>query len=253
MRSIFKIVVFSGVAAAAIIACNKQGSSSSTKSGLTLSKSTVARGEQLVVSTQPSSATAIVRFKVFPTTGTSVFSGKDQATAIFASAGNYKVTANYYSDSTGAPYDSSSSPVTVSDSIYNPAPPIQSDTSALAGDAIQIQPITASDTGGLILVAQTSKSYDCYPQLNYYFSKIGNTIEITFLDVAAQPGACGGVSNTAKAYIFGEAPANGVYNFNVILNTATYHGTLTVTDQTYTFDWPFSSAVTISPKVINTK
>jgi hypothetical protein len=253
MKSIFKILVFSGAAAAVIIACNKQGSSSSAKPGLTLSKSTVARGEQLVASAQPASATAIVRFKVFPTTGTSLFSGKDQATAIFASSGTYTVTANYYTDSVGAPYDSSSSPVTVSDSIFNPAPPIQSDTSALAGDAIQIQPITASDTGGLILVAQTTKLYDCYPQLNYYFSKIGNTIEIYFLDVASQPGVCGGVSNTAKAYIFGEAPANGVYNFNVILNTATYRGTLTVTDQNFTFDWPYTSGVTISPLVIKSK
>ncbi len=214
----------------------------------------MARGEQLVITALPSSAATVVRFNVFPASGTKLFSIKDQADAFFANPGNYSVTANYYVDSAGAPFDSSSSPVTVSDSIYTPPPPIQSDTSALAGDAIQIEPITARDTGGLIMVAQTTKLYGCNPTLNYYFEQFGNTINIYFLDVDADGvDDCGGVKSTAKAFIFKPAPANGTYNFNVILNTATYQGTLTVTDQTYTFGWSYTSAVTISPLQIATK
>ncbi len=64
---------------------------------------------------------------------------------------------------------------------------------------------------------------------------------------------CGGATSTAKAYIIAPPPANGVYTFHVILNTAVYSGTLTVTDQNYTFNWPFSSGVTISPLQIASK
>jgi hypothetical protein len=255
MKNLIRIVVLSGLVVTYLLACNKQGSGSSAgKPALTLSKSTVARGEQLVITAQPSSAATIVRFSVFPAAATKLFSSRDQANAFFGNSGSYTVTANYYTDSAGAPFDSSSSPVTVSDSIYSPPTPIQSDTSALAGDAIQIEPITATDTGGLIMVAQTTKLYGCNPTLNYYFEQFANTINIYFLDVDADGvDDCGGVKSTAKGFIFAKAPANGTYNFNVILNTATYQGTLTVTDQNYTFGWSYTSAVTISPLQIATK
>lgn len=256
MKNFRFLVPIIGLLAAAGTGCKKNGSnSSSAKPGLTLSKSTVARGEQLIASIRDLPSSAVVKWRVFPTPGTKILSGKDQASAFFGNQGNYQLMATVYADSSAPqPYDSSSSPVVVSDSIYSPPPPVQSDTSALAGDAIQIEPITATDTGGLIMVAQTTNLYSCNPQLNYYFDQVGNTIEVYFLSVSSYSNACAGSGmSTAKAFIFAQAPANGVYNFNVILNTATYRGTLTVTDKTYTFSWPYTSAVTISPQQIATK
>lgn len=252
---LFKVLM-AGLLAAAVTGCNKNASSSptSSKPSLTLSNSTVARGQQLNLSVQDLSAFAVVKWSVFPTSGTKVLSGKDQATAFFGNQGNYQVTATLYADSTSPlPYDSSSSPVKVSDSVYTPPPPQQSDTSALAGDAIQIEPITATDTGGLMMVVQTVNLYSCYPQLNYNFEITGNTIELYCLSETSYTSSCGGIMSSAKAYIIAPPPADGVYNFNVILNTATYRGTLTITDQTYTFNWPYTSGVTISPLQIAAK
>ncbi len=236
--------------------CKKSstGSSSSTKPAVTLSKTTVARGEPLLASVADLSTSATIRWKIFPAPGTMLSASRDQATVFFGNKGSYQLTAVVYADSTSPiATDSSTTPVTVSDSVYTPPPPIQSDTSALFGDAIQIQPVTCTDTGGLILAVQTVNLYSCYPQLNYYFSQQGNTIELDCLSVSSMMEDCGGALNTAKAVVLSHAPLNGVYNFNVVLNTATYHGTLTVTDQTYTFSWPYTSGVTLSPLQIATK
>lgn len=257
MKNLLLPVIIAGVLAVTVTGCQKTASKSSTapnSPALTLSKTSVARGEQLTASIQGLSTSAFIKWSVFPTPGTKLLSGKDQATAFFGNQGRYQLTANIYADSTAqTPYDSSTSPIIVSDSIYAPPPPVQSDTSALAGNSIQIEPITASDTGGLILIAQTSILYSCYPRLNYYYSQQGNTIEIDFQSVSSVIAACDGVTNTAKAFIIAPPPPNGVYTLNVVLNTAVYSGTLTVTDQNYTFNWPYTSGVTISPLQIASK
>jgi hypothetical protein len=251
MKSLIVIATLTGIVATSLSGCNKNSSSSSSgKPNLILSQSTVARGQQLNASVQNANASTIVKWSIYPTSGAKLFSGSDQATAFFGNSGQYRVVANYYSDSANVPYDSSSSPVFVSDSVYTPQP-VQSDTSALAGDQIQIEPITATDTGGLILLVQTVNLYSCYPQLNYYFSQQGNLIELYCLSVASSTTSCNGVTSTAKALVVAPAPANGTYTFDVILNTATYRGSLTVTDGKYVFAWPYSSAVTISPLQID--
>ncbi len=236
--------------------CKKSstGSSSATRPAVTLSKTTVARGEPLLASVADLSTSATIRWKIFPAPGTMLSASRDQATVFFGNKGSYQLTAVVYADSTSPiATDSSTIPITVSDSVYTPPAPIQSDTSALFGDAIQIQPVTCTDTGGLIFAVQTVNLYSCYPRLNYSFDQTGNTIDLYCLSVSSSMESCGGAMNTAKAVVLGQAPANGVYNFNVILNTATYRGTLTVTDQNYTFSWPYTSAVTISPLQIATK
>jgi hypothetical protein len=256
MKNLLFPVIICVVLGGLITGCKKNSSSSlaATKPAVMLSKTTVARGEPLIASVSDLSTSAIIRWKIFPTPGTMLSPSRDQATVFFGNRGSYQLTAVVYSDSTNpVATDSSTSPVTVSDSVYTPPPPVQSDTSALAGDAIQIEPVTCTDTGGLILAVQTVNLYSCYPQLNYYFSQVGNTIELYCLSVSSMIQSCGGAMNTAKAVVLGQAPANGVYNFNVILNTATYRGTLTVTDQTYTFSWPYTSGVTLSPLQIATK
>lgn len=256
MKNLLFPVIIAVILGGLATGCKKSSSSSTTttKAALTLSKTTVARGEPLLASVADLSSPAIIRWKIFPTPGTMLSASRDQATVFFGNKGSYQLTAVVYPDSTNpVATDSSTIPVTVSDSVYAPPPPIQSDTSALYGDAIQIVPVTCTDTGGLILAVQTVNLYSCYPQLNYYFSQLGNTIELDCLSVSSSMQSCGGAMNTAKAVVLSQAPLNGVYNFNVILNTATYHGTLTVTDQTYKFSWPYTSGVTLSPLQIATK
>ena len=96
-------------------------SSQASKPTLTISKSTVARGEQLTMAVNNLPASAAIKWALVPSPGTKLLTGKDQATAFFGNSGSYKLTANFYADSSATvPYDSSSTPVTVSDSVYTP-------------------------------------------------------------------------------------------------------------------------------------
>jgi hypothetical protein len=260
MKNLFQIVAFSGIFLLCAQGCKKGGSEAipsspaipvGGKPGITLSNSTVARGQQLNISVQGASTTTVVKWSIYPNTGATIMPGQGVATAFFGNPGNYHVTAYYCTDSAAAPFDSSSSPVTVNNSVYVPAPPVQSDTSALAGNNIFVQPIAAAG-GGLYFALQTSNVYPCQPELQYYYSQIGNTIQIYCLKEV--PGAdCSGPATTAKAFVFTQPLATGVYNFQVILNTAIYQGTLTVTAENYTFTWNNAPFVTVSPLQIATQ
>src|SRR5450755_2379963 len=105
-------------------ACKKNDNSNHSTGGnsiLTLSKATVKRGEQLLASTNLSDVNTKIKWTVFPSGSSNVSSANKEAAAIFAFAGAYRITASYYSLSdTSVAYDSSSSPVVVTDSFYTP-------------------------------------------------------------------------------------------------------------------------------------
>jgi hypothetical protein len=259
MKGPFKIVFLSLAAAASLIGCNKQsGKSSASKPALAISKSTVERGEQLTVSVKDLPVSAAIKWSIFPSPGTRVLPGRNEATAFFGNPGTYTLTANFYADSSApTPYDSSALPIHVSDSIYTPPAPVTADTSSLVGDQIAIEPIFATDSAGVYMLVQTRNVYDCWPGLLYSFTVYGNTMTLNCMEVTSTIPLvdCGGVRNTAQAFlstaIGGVRTPNGVYTFNVILNNIVYAGTLTITDQNYTFGWSYSSGVTISPLQIN--
>jgi hypothetical protein len=260
MKNLFRIVAFSGIFLFFAQGCKKGSSESaasqpaipvSGKPGISLSNATVARGQQVNVTVLGVQASTVVKWSIYPNSGATIMPGQGVATAFFGNAGNYKVTAYYCADSSAAPFDSASSPVTVSNTVYVPQPPVQSDTSALWGDRIYIQPLIASG-GGLYLAVQTGNLYPCQPQLQYYYSQIDNTIQLFCLREV--PGTdCSGPATTAKAFVFTQPLTDGVYNFQVILNTATYPGTLTVTNGNYTFTWNNAPYVTISPLQVATQ
>lgn len=253
MKYLLRFIALSGILVVSTESC-KKGSSENISSQpaisakgpvITLSNSTIARGQQLNVTVHGAPASTVVKWAIYPTTGATIMPGQGVATAFFGNPGTYHVTAYYCADSAAAPFDSSSSPVTVSSSVYVPLPPVQSDTSALAGNNIYIQPLTATG-GGLYLAVQTSNAYPCQPELQYYYSQIGNTIQLFCLREVAT-GNCSGPASTAKAFVFTQPLTDGVYSFQVILNTAIYQGTLTVTNENYTFTWNNAPYVTISP------
>jgi hypothetical protein len=234
-------------------ACVKNSGSIQTtgsNSDLTLSKSDLKRGEQLIASTNQSNPNAIVKWTSYPSANTVVLPANNQAAAIFASAGSYRITASYYnaSDTTNA-YDSSSAPVTVNDSISYTAPtPDGLDSVSLAGDQLILSPISASDSI-FIMSAQTVNSYNCTPYLTAYSydGLNGNSLLLYSEGEVVEGRGCGGAKNHAVSYLF-FGPLNiGTYNISAVLNGITYQGSLTVTSTDYLFTWNYTSGITISP------
>ena len=217
---------------------------------LTLSKSNLKRGEQLIASTNQSNSNAIIKWTTYPSINTVVLPANNQAAAIFALAGTYHITASYFNASdTSTAYDSSSASVTVNDSVITTAPvPDGLDSVSLSGDQLVFSPVSASDSI-FIMSVQTINLYNCMPFLAAYsFDGLNGTSLLLYKDGEVVEGSgCNGAKNHAVSYLFYSPLKKGVYNISAILNSITYQGTLTVTDADYTFYWPYTSGITISP------
>ncbi len=254
MKNIVKTAVICTSVLILIHACVKNSGTvnytGGTKSDLTLSKSNLKRGEQLIASTNQSNPNAIVKWTTYPSTNTLVSPANNQASAIFAMPGSYQITASYYnaSDTTLA-YDSSSAPVTVNDSFITTAPiPDGLDTVSLAGDQLILSPVSASDSI-FIMSVQTVNLYNCTPFLAAYsFDGLnGNSLLLYSEGEVVEGSGCNGAKNHAVSYLFFGPLNNGTYSISAVLNGITYQGTLAVTSTYYTFTWNYSSGITISP------
>jgi hypothetical protein len=263
MKNLLRNLLVCGTISLALFACNKNSSHSSSGSGtpaLTLSASTVLKGQPLVVTAPAGIASSSIKWSV-NSPFAHLSSGNGQAMVIFARAGNYRVTANYrvHASSSDSTSDSTSSPITVSDSTYTPPPTSNYDTVSLAGDQITLTP-SADSAHNLVLLAQTMRSYDCFPTF-LWSVQLGLAdhagISINFRKVIAGSfsGNCNGVQNPAASYIFflvgGTTFSNGTYPFFVLLNNTVYQGSLTITDAAYTFTWNYTSGVIFSTQTVN--
>jgi hypothetical protein len=253
--------VISFLAIAAASACVKNSNSSQHNSTgnavLTLSKSSVKRGEQLMALTNESNPAAIIKWTTTASNTAVILPDKTQAAVMFARAGTYSITASYYNVSdTVSAYDSSSSSLVVTDSIYSPSASSTGDTTNLSGGIVLI-PVSASDSG-LIVLVQTTNLYGCTSYLTAYAAggPTNPSLEFNFnwAEVVLNNGtSCGGIQNPATAFVFfgllsdGGPIGNGQYAVTVELNQVNYQGSLTVTDTDYTFTWNYTSGVIISP------
>jgi hypothetical protein len=188
-----------------------------------------------------------IKWSVSPASGTSLFPNKNDVVALFSNPGTYHVTAQYYADSagSGAPIDSSTSPIQVSDSVYTPPPATGYDSVVLTGLNLTVMPFAAHDSGGLYLVVSTNTWYSCNPHLDWSINlSASGAIDIYFYSVTAQTNNCAGSTNMpGTAYIYLYPPANGTYPLNIHMNGQDFDGTLTVTDQSYQVGWPDASRV----------
>jgi hypothetical protein len=231
-----------------IFSCQKSIRNDSVNSTVNVSKSMIKRGEQVFATANPSGATDVVKWSVKPGANCQVLPSGKNATAIFALAGNYQITADYYTagDTLNA-YAGSTAEVTVNDSVYQPV--INgTDTLPLQGGSILISPLLASDSG-LVVSVQTSNLYNCSayitaeswqsaPQVNFWFDNA--------LVVEDNPD-CNGTTSPAISLLVLDSLPNGTYPVNAFYGGISYQGSLTVTDTDYTFSWGYTSGVVISP------
>lgn len=184
-----------------------------------------------------------VLWKVNPANAQVVSTGSI-ASVKFASGGTYVVTAT-----SGNATDSAA--VHVEDSVYTP-PPSATILPFSSGEQIII---TASrlDSGsysGLILYAHTQNSYTCFT--NYLLSDFTQTADaytIGFTGVSVPGGCVTGIA-TAGTFEYLIPVTDGTHPLTIMLNGASYTGTVIKTGSSYTINWSYTSGVIISPATL---
>jgi hypothetical protein len=238
-----------------VVACTKNSRSSSDKSTLTLSNTKVKMGEPLIVTTNALSGPGLVtRWSVTPALNSWISPSSNSSVIVFSNPGTYVVTASYFSDSTtSVPYDSSYSPVIVTDSVYTNDSTVHCGAVQLisinSGDQITLTPLPYTSDTGLVLIAHTQNLYgNQYPYLNYTFTEdMTGGYHVDFTGVSKYP--CGYTTDgaTPATSILSFNSASGTHDIIITLNGTTYTGSLVVTDTSYTFTWSYTSGVIISP------
>jgi hypothetical protein len=261
MKNILSVFVSAFLIIGFATSCKKNSSGGGTgKPVLTLSSSTIKRNQPLVASTNVISSDLVVRWTVNSAPNSTWISpAGNKSVILFSNSGSYTVTASYFADSAATtPYDSSSSPVTVTDSLYNDSTGTWASCNSLVqepisnNDQIFITPISYSDTG-LVFVAHTQQTYgDQYPLIDY--SLIPDTTAgygFVFGTVTESPcNIATGTPTPATGVLSISSLAQGANDFTIFFNGAVYEGTITVTSTQISFSWHYTSGVIISPMTI---
>jgi hypothetical protein len=245
--SIIGVLLFISLSAV-VISCSKDPAVSASPA-LILSKSVVKLGEPLVVTTRNHPLGSSVHWSVSPSTNSWTSASGDSATFVFTQPGNYRVMA-------ASTTDSSSSPITVTDSVYTDSSyahcNLLQSVPISAGDQVILTPIAYSDSAGLVLLAHTQNAYNSYPALVYggNFSGAGGGLECDFNSITEYPCSGPGYPTPAMTDVFFNSLTDGTYALVFKLNGTTYQGSMTVSNASVTFNWNYTSGVTISPLTI---
>jgi hypothetical protein len=248
MKRIAVILLLAGA-----FGCSKSVQNANTtptqRGALTASDATVAQNQPLTVTAPASAASAdTIVWSVSPAAYAVITSNKTQATVTFSKSGSYVVTATY---SLGSDNVVDSVGVTCNDSVYTPPPAPVYDTVAFSGDQLNITPTVDDTTYELDLQVKSSKMYACFPTMIYSdTSSWAGGLSFTFYSVVQGSTAACGTTNPATAYFAlnnPQAPADGTYPLAITFEGQTYTGSITVSDQYYTFNWTYTSGVVISP------
>jgi hypothetical protein len=255
-----------------LFACSKMNSGGS-QATLTLSKSVVKLGEPLIATAigQPSGST----IQWSASSAASIWSSGNSATFIFTSPGTHQIIATYYKDNSvmgpinpGGPMipvtasstpgtpalDSSQSSIVVTDSLYSDSGGtahcnFMVSVPFKAGEQISLTPLYFSDSAGLVLMAQSKNVYVFSPALEFVgnFTGAAGVYEADFNGVSEFP--CGGsdLQTPVNNDLFFSSLQEGTYQLVFKLNGTTYQGSMTVSNSVCSFEWDYSSGVTISP------
>jgi hypothetical protein len=256
MKQVFAGIGLIAAACFLILSCSKsssknQRSTGSAYSTLSLSQTAVQRGQPLIASLPAGTSAAAVKWSVSTRTPTHITAANGQAQILFSASGHYHITA-VYSAADSSYSDTAVGTIDVQDTSYTPPPPVNTDTSSLAGDQITLTP-SFDSLGNLLFTAQTGNSYGCAPylvSLLYEDPGSGGLLTLNFYEVISNgAGTCHGVENPAVAFLFTTTGnrADGTYPIKVNFGTSIYTGSLTIAGSSYSFNWDYHSGVLISP------
>jgi hypothetical protein len=236
------------IAAFVIPACNKFGDTLGQNGQLVASKYKVKINEPDSLVLVGAKSTDSLKWSVIPSGYDSLTSKKNTAVVVFKKGGSYQVQVT----ENGIVLSKS---ITVSDSIYHPAPHYI--TTPLTGDQITLVPhyTHSADSTYLYFVAQTKNHYCATSNIVVADSLISGIYGINLIDVV-QPSTCViGQGSIAKVINFKQnLPVQlqtGTFPLSVTLNGTTYTGSVIVSVTTITFNWNYSAGVLIAPKQIS--
>jgi hypothetical protein len=248
---IMKTKIFIAAFAALLMgfsSCNKD-ENEPTLQGINASKtSDIKKGEPVSFTFSQAPEQSTVQWNVMPGADVQITASGNDASILFSNAGSYKVSA-YYGEIKG------SVDVIVEDSVYNPGGGDNPTYEPLTGDQIFITVSRVDSMGisGLDFRYITEKNYNCLnhtllfdnifnlPDLKVVFNSVFIPDE-EFCETGEGP-ATGGTSWYPVE--------DGSHGFEVVLDGVTYTGSFVKSGLTYTFTWPYTSGVTITPLVIN--
>jgi hypothetical protein len=237
-----KIVLFFIAAVVGFSSCKNESNEIPTKT-LEMSKSSKIKiGEPVTVNTTTVGSTTADAWSVTPSGFSKVVTSGTSAAISFTKSGNYVVSVK----SASGVYSSS---VNVQDSIYNPGVSRSSVISPTTNDQLTIKPILlpADSITGVMLEAKTTNQYDCLNNVLLYKSEhVGADFNITFNGVQTPENGIVGKSQSV-AYLYLAPLKEGSQNFHITFNQVVYSGSVLKAGNSYTFTWPYTSGVTISP------
>jgi len=243
-------ILFAALAAVLLgfASCNKD-ENTTAQSNLDASKTDkIKLGEPVHFTFSEAAETGIVQWNVEPDSGVQINASGNKASILFSNPGSYNVNASI-NDLRG------SVDVIVGDSIYNPGGGGEPTYEPLAGDQIFITVSRVDSMGlsGLDFRYITEKKYNCLNHTLLFGNDFnGQDLKVVFNAVyipseefctAGEDYATGG---TAWYPI-----DDGNHAFEVFLDGVTYTGSFVKSGTTYTFTWPYSSGVTLTPLIIN--
>lgn len=253
------------------MSCQKENSSD--LSSVKASKTDGIKKDEPVTFSVENTSGQTAKWSVTPSTNVQLTSDGNNATILFRNAGSYSVIANMgniterimvnvsdssYCDSTRK--DTCCYPCIPRDTIPNDSIPGDScrtcprDTSlALTGDQIHITPVKI-DSGlvsGLIIRAITRNTYPCDNNyLSTVVSATGGNYTVNYTGVYIPWNCFGGQAQSQSSKVLYPVQ-DGNHVFSVVLNNVIYSGSFRKTGNRYSFTWPYTSGVTISPLTIN--
>ena len=231
-----------------LIACKIE---TATTVSLLPSKSVnIKKGEPVVFKLSSNQDSASITWAVTPVTNRQITLAGSKAAVVLKAKGQYNISAFF----NGLV---SNTIVSVRDYIYtgansNETAPVVSNS--LAADQITLRPAVTSDTSSYLFIsAITKNSYNCLNNtLAYNLTTETNAFTINYTGVNFPGGTdCTAGKKTSTVFTLLYAPADGTYTFNVILNSNTYNCKFVKSGKNYTYTWPYSSGVLLSPLSIN--
>jgi hypothetical protein len=184
---------------------------------------------------------------VTPSADVQINASGNTAAVLFGNPGTYSVIARY-----GA--ISGNSDVSVIDSTYNPGGGTPT-YAPLTGDQVFIT-VSKSDSMGLIGLDFrfiTEKTYACLNHTLLFDTNLSNgNLQLVFNSVMIPSDEfCTSGEDHASGGTALYPLEDGTHGLEVVLDGTTYSGSFTKTGSTISFNWPYSSGVTITPLILN--
>lgn len=243
----FRIPFLILLAVTVFTACQKENSGKTATAVLDASKTAAVKKGEPVYFTFSSPSGSAVNWSVSPSANARLTASGSRASVLFSQPGEYSVTASSGSLSSNRRISVLDSSIVIGDTIL---PHDTGHIAALTGDRIKIT-LTKLDSSrsGFAVHAETYNSYNCMN--NYLLAGQTETsagVTISYSGVYVPPSTwCSGGTRKAETTNYYFPSADGTYEFKVKLNGVVYTGSFIKTGSSYTFNWPYTTGVTISP------